>query len=102
LPNSAHAKVAFTSVRLRQGAFYLRAGFQAMPLLVLAPLAGLVLLRTRERASALLLLPSFFAWIVYTGVIGGDPFPAYRFLLPAVVLACFLLLAALRALPGLP
>lgn len=100
LPNSAHAKIAFTSVRLRQGAFYLRAGFQAMPLLGLAPLAGLVLLRTRERATALLLLPSFFGWIVYTGIIGGDVFPAYRFLLPAVVVACFLLLAALRALPG--
>jgi hypothetical protein len=100
LPNSAHAKVAFTAVRLRQGLMYLRAGVEAMPLLGLAPLAGVALLWPRARASALLLLPSFLLWMVYTGAIGADPFPAYRFLVPAVVVACFLVLVALRALPG--
>ena len=102
LPNSVHAKVVFTSVRLRQGFLYLRAAAKAMPLLALAPLVGLALLRTSQRATALLLLPGTLAWIVYVLVIGGDPFPAYRFLVPTIVLAGFLLLAALRTLSGWP
>ena len=101
VPNTAYAKVSFTTVRLVEGLQYLLSAAKAMPVLVVALLGGLLLLATDRRRQVLVLLPSFIAWSAYVAVIGGDIFPAYRHVIPLLVIAAFLLVVALEYLAGL-
>ncbi len=98
-PNTATAKLSFSLARMQQGARYVAAGLAAhaglaLPALALWPLA--LRRSARETAAALLLTPAAL-WCAYVAVIGGDGFPAYRHLAPAVVLLAFLLSEGLRA-----
>ncbi len=91
VPNTAHAKVGFSSVRLLGGLHYLEAGARALPVLPvgLALGVGMLAVRGRRRRAILLLCPTLL-WTAYVAVIGGDIFPAYRHLVALVVLAAFL------------
>jgi arabinofuranosyltransferase len=102
VPNTAHVKANFTVVRLREGLGYLLTGARGLPALTLALLAGLGLLATRARRRALVVLLPMVAWSAYVASVGGDIFPAYRHLVPVLVLAAFVLAEAAAWLANRP
>jgi len=85
VPNTAYAKVAFTSNRLTEGAHYLSQAVASMPILAVAPVLGLALLFTRRRPRVAAALAIHLAWALYVIAIGGDIFPAYRHAVPLIV-----------------
>jgi hypothetical protein len=101
LPNSARAKVAFTTTRIASGADYLAGGAVALAPLLAAALICMVA-ATRDRAlrrPALLAGLPLVWWLLYLAVIGGDQFAAWRQLVPVALLAALLagaLVARLR------
>ena len=102
VPNTAHAKVSLSSLHLLRGYQYVTRGARGIPMLPLAALAALALLWLRpRRPRAAVLLVSLLIWAGYVAVIGGDIFPAYRHLVPLVVVAAFLLAEATAALAPL-
>jgi hypothetical protein len=90
LPNSAFAKVGFTTTRLRSGLHYVAGLFYLAGALVPALLAfrdaDTDALRGRVRFLGVVLA----VWLIYVTVVGGDLFPARRHLVPAAVLLVFL------------
>jgi arabinofuranosyltransferase len=99
VPNAAHAQGSFSELRLLGGIDYVTGGARAIPVLGVAVLLAVVLLfvRTRWTRAAVLLLPGL-VWVVYVALIGGDVLPAYRHLVPLVVVAVFLVAEAAAAL----
>jgi hypothetical protein len=94
VPNTAHAKLAFTPHRLREGLAYVgeQAAWMA-PLLLPLSYGAVTLLRdAATRPRALLLVIPVGVWLAYVAVVGGDIFPAARHFAPVVPL--FALLAA--------
>lgn len=91
VPNTAHAKLALTGPRLREGLDYVVNGSGP-----LAPLLGLTIIvmlwsvraRALRPAAALAGLPAV-AWLLYVVLIGGDHFPGWRHLIEPVVLSAF-------------
>lgn len=89
LPNTYYAKVAYTHQRVLQGLYYLHTGlgFHAASLVLLCACAW----ASRQALAAIkdqlviLLLP-MIAWAVLVALGGGDIFPAYRHLVPLIVL----------------
>jgi len=100
VPNPARLKVAFTMNRLVSGAEYVGRGLESFWPLWLLAIAGAVagFRRPGERGVTWLVVVPLVAWTGYIVVIGGDFFPGYRFLIPTVVLAGFLVAAAGRSL----
>jgi arabinofuranosyltransferase len=90
LPNSAYAKLAFTSIRLREGAHYLSQAVTSMPILAVAPALGVALLFTKRRARAAPALAVHLVWALYVVAIGGDIFPAHRHAVPLIVTSAML------------
>ena len=84
LPNTAHAKLAFSAVRAREGAEYVGGA-----LLYLAPI-GVAALGLRRSSNATLrpglATLALLFWLAYVTSIGGDIFPARRHSAPLVVL----------------
>ncbi len=85
LPNSAFAKVGFTSVRLAAGLHYVAGAIALAGILVPAILALRGAkpgpLRNRVRLLATVLA----VWLTYLVIVGGDLFPGRRHLVPAVI-----------------
>jgi arabinofuranosyltransferase len=102
VPNTAHAKLAFTSQRLTSGEAYLWEGTRALAPLAWATLfafvVGLIAGGAPRRRALALALP-LIAWVGYVAVIGGDIFPARRHLVPAIALCALLISAVLSHLP---
>ncbi len=90
VPNTAYAKVAFTSNRLTEGAHYLSQAVASMPILAVAPVLGVALLFTRRRSRVAAALAIHLAWALYVIAIGGDIFPAYRHAVPLIVTSAVL------------
>lgn len=93
LPNTALVKLAPSSVHSVGGLRYLSDGLQALaPLSVLGVVCLFGLLASsRTRARAVYLLAMAVMWSAYVVVIGGDVFPAYRHLVPLMVVFAFAL-----------
>jgi arabinofuranosyltransferase len=97
VPNTAHVKLAFTPERLVSGWTYLCDGLVSLlPLLLLAGLAVRAPARTRR---IVVVVPVLVAWSAYVVGIGGDIFPAWRHLVPVVVLLALLAAEAVASLP---
>ena len=92
LPNTAYAKLAATSTRIRSGARYTATGLVPLVGLWLPALAAAVALRrtpaVRRRILALVL--SLAVWTAYVVVVGGDTFPGRRHLAVTALLLAFL------------
>lgn len=100
IPNSAYAKLAFTGSRVEAGARYLFEGLgRSAPLLLPAlVLAGLALRDRTASGRVRFLLLVTVVWCAYVVLIGGDIFPAWRHLVPVVILAAFLAAEGVRSL----
>jgi len=100
VPNTALVKLAPSAHHFLGGAKYVARGLAALAPLSLA--AGVLLLGSlaarRTRPKALLLLSLAGAWTAYLVFIGGDLFPAYRHVVPLVVLMTFALVLGANAL----
>jgi len=91
LPNSAHAKVAFTAHRLVTGVTYVAVGSWSLwPLIALAGVGAVAGTTGARRGRTIAIALLAVGWLAYVAVIGGDIFPAWRHLLVAVVLASLL------------
>lgn len=108
VPNTALVKLSPSGARWRDGWMYLAGGLETLlpfsALAIGAILAATLTASNRARGISLLLIGS--AWSVYVMFIGGDIFPAYRHLVPLVVVLAFALAEgaslAARALGGRP
>ncbi len=92
VPNTYHAKVAFSMSRAREGLRYLEGCVEPVkPLLALSVLAVVVLMfDARRRHRALLLASLGLAWCGAVIAIGGDIFPTHRFFVPVLVVCALL------------
>jgi hypothetical protein len=96
LPNTARIKFTPSGAHLAHGWNYLRWGLRA--LLPFSAVAGAALLflwrgRASRPAAAILTMP-LVAWMAYLVLIGGDIFPAWRHIVPVMVLLAFALVEA--------
>ena len=93
VPNTALVKIAASATHWQFGLDYLTSGFWAFfPLSALAGIALAAMLVVRStRARGVLLATTATSWALYVAFIGGDFFPAYRHLIPLVVVAAFAL-----------
>jgi hypothetical protein len=98
VPNTALAKVSFNAERVLGGLRYLRDGY--IPLLpgvlltLVAVVAGFRGMRSERWLPALVVL---VGWSLYVGLVGGDIFPGWRQLVPAVVALGMVLAEAAHA-----
>lgn len=91
--------MAFTLERLVWGARYLVSGaVTTAPLWIAAALVLARALRGPERGRARLLVTVVFTWSAYVVVIGGDIFPAWRHLVPALVVLAFAIAEGAKAM----
>lgn len=98
VPNTALVKVSLSRAHLRDGLIYLQGGLLSLsPLIQLAGvwLLAAVFIPAHRRANWALLL-SLGAWLGYIALVGGDIFPAWRHLVPVVVIAGLLLTRGLE------
>ena len=86
LPNTARVKLAFTSERLSEGFAYVTTGYASSSMLVLLALVATVL-AVRRGDGWRLVMPwaVTLTWTAYVTVVGGDIFPGFRQLVPALV-----------------
>ena len=98
VPNTALVKFAPSAVRRADGLAYLWSGVQALsPFSLIASTAMVGLLALpKYRPKAIYLLALSATWSAYVVVIGGDVFPAFRHLVPLVVVFAFALIELLR------
>jgi arabinofuranosyltransferase len=106
VPNTAHAKVAFTNVRFEQGRNYITDALASLAPLVLLALLGYDRERSRSgRALVGMLMTTLGLWCVYWMLVGGDIFPAYRHwvvLVPAVAILAGFAVAGMPQRNGFP
>ncbi len=102
VPNTAHAKLAFTTERVAIGKFYVWGTVKfLLPLslsMLAAVLLGLVSGSKGRRQAVLISLP-ILAWCAYLVTIGGDVFPGRRHMVPPIALGALLVGAIFAELP---
>jgi hypothetical protein len=93
IPNTALVKVAPSWIHWRSGWAYLYGGVEMLAPFSFLSIASLValLVRSRSRDKAIYLLAMSTCWSAYVVFIGGDVFPAYRHLIPLLVIFGFAL-----------
>jgi hypothetical protein len=93
VPNTALVKITPSSTHWAGGIAYVRDGFLALAPMSTVGVAALIGLffSTRRRGRAIHLLIVLSVWTAYVVFIGGDVFPAYRHLVPAMVVLAFAL-----------
>jgi arabinofuranosyltransferase len=99
VPNTALVKLTPTPVRRADGLAYLWAGVRSLSpfsFIAIAAMVGLLAVPTR-RGRALYLLTISVLWSGYVVIIGGDIFPAYRHLVPLIVVLAFALVEFFQA-----
>jgi hypothetical protein len=91
VPNTALVKITPSSYHLRTGMAYASDGLLALAPFSFLALGGILAALTRperqERALLLFMMTAF--WLVYVIAIGGDVFPAFRHLIPIVVICTY-------------
>lgn len=104
VPNTAHAKLAFTLPRLALGLDYVISG-SATLLGIFVPALVAVLAAVRggpaRRRRVIAIATPLVLWFGYVAVIGGDFFPAWRHLVPAIALAALLIVEGFAWLAAL-
>ncbi len=86
MPNTALAKVIFNRARLLQGLHYVLDGATPLwPMLAVCALLCLFGVRGLRRERWVPALCMTLGWSAYQALVGGDIFPAWRQLLPAIV-----------------
>lgn len=103
VPNTALAKVSLGLGRARLGLSWVADGYWASRVLVgAAVLASVVMLCSRSHRRRWVLLAAVAAaWSAYVAVVGGDIFPAWRQLVPALVVLGLMVAEGATALLGL-
>lgn len=91
VPNTALVKLVFSLPHFIVGMQYVGKGLLSLSPFSFFAIAALFFLlrRPQSRARAILLLCMTVLWLVYVAVIGGDIFPAWRHLIPVVVIFTF-------------
>jgi hypothetical protein len=90
VPNTALVKLTASKARFHDGWLYFADGFWSLsPLSFLAVASILRLLASARWVRGLALLSLCMVWSGYVVFIGGDIFPAFRHLLPLIVLFAF-------------
>jgi hypothetical protein len=85
LPNTAHAKLHVpTTLRVEEGVLHVVAFCRAEPVLCLLALLGLAVGARASRGLVRLVSPLLFGTVIWVVAVGGDHFPAWRFLAPLV------------------
>jgi arabinofuranosyltransferase len=94
VPNTALVKLSFSMHHLFQGMEYVAQGMLALaPFSMLAVISIVGLLRSPQvRQRGVLLLAMLTLWLLYIALVGGDVFPAWRHLVPVVVIFTFALI----------
>jgi hypothetical protein len=104
VPNTAHAKLVFTLPRLALGLDYVITGCGRL-LGMFVPAAVAVIAAVRggpaRRRRILVIATPLVLWLGYVAAIGGDFFPAWRHLVPAIALAALLVVESLAWLAEL-
>lgn len=92
LPNTAYAKVAPSAQSLAAGLDYLACAAAALRSLLLPAVLGLWfgLRRAGARPAAAFAAAGLLAWAGYLLAVGGDVFPRWRLVLPALAAAAWL------------
>jgi arabinofuranosyltransferase len=100
VPNTALVKIAATKARWLFGWNYLKGGIAALAPFSYIAMASMAILALppRTRRGALMLAALAAAWAAYIVFVGGDIFPAYRHLVPLIVIFAFALAEGARAL----
>lgn len=100
VPNTAHAKLAFSYNRFLQGFEYMKAATFSSKGLVIASFIGCAFgfNSKRIRTTIFFVLPSMLLWYLYVTLIGGDIFPAWRHFIPAIVFWVILFLEGILQL----
>jgi len=93
IPNSALVKIAPSLLHFKQGLSYVLSGLVALfpSTLIVFVILGLSLFSIIGRRRFLPIIIIFVSWCGYLIGIGGDVFPAYRHLIPVVVIMTFIL-----------
>jgi arabinofuranosyltransferase len=86
VPNTALAKVSFNTERLLGGLYYLRDGYRPLlPAVALTLVLFVTGFRGMRAERWLPPLTVLVGWSLYLALVGGDIFPGWRQLVPAVV-----------------
>jgi hypothetical protein len=104
VPNTAHAKLAFTLPRLALGLDYvIRGSVRLLGIFVPAVVAVVAAVRggPARRRRVIAIATPLVLWLGYVAVIGGDFFPAWRHLVPAIALAALLIVEGFAELMAL-
>ena len=101
LPNTAHAKIAFSTQRIRHGLDYLESGIFFLAPVAVASVAVLAIprVKTIPRATLGLWAVPIIAWLAYVVAVGGDFMPGHRHLAP--ILPLLICLAAALVAEGM-
>ncbi len=96
LPNPAYVKIAFTIERWQHGWEYVVSALSAQRYFwVSVAVAFLTSLMTAsKRPQAVFYGTPLVAWLLYVIAEGGDFFPSFRFMLPAIVLGTLIIIEA--------
>ncbi|HEY3496313.1 MAG TPA: hypothetical protein VGK73_16550 [Polyangiaceae bacterium] len=90
-PNTARVKLALTTQRLSDGGMYVLRGERAgAVVLALALVASALALRRGAGRKLVVPWAVTLVWLGYVGFVGGDIFPGFRQLVPALVPLCLL------------
>ena len=92
IPNTGRAKLAFTTVHIVRGFDYVWNGLVALRSIFVLAIGGMAACIVRKgKPRVVLLTAPLVVWLGYLALVGGDVFPAWRLLVPALVLAVFLI-----------
>lgn len=94
IPNTALVKLTPSIFHAKSGFEYMAGGLISMKILFLFALAGAVyaFFDRALRKKVIILLALILSWFAYVVFIGGDIFPGYRHMMPAIMIAVFLML----------
>lgn len=98
LPNSAFAKVGFSTARIKTGLMYVVGSLYMIGLLIPAIIAPFVARSPIVRGWTRFLGIILVAWLAYLTLVGGDQFPGRRQLVPAALLFAFLTAVTFQSL----
>lgn len=103
LPNTFYAKVGFGWSQLWRGLIYAGDFFVADSVVILLALIGVVFAYRRQQSRGLgLLFGVSIAIVIYSILVGGDPMPALRFVVPTLAPLAILAAVGIRSITVKP
>ncbi len=94
IPNTALIKISPSMEHASVGLTYVMNGIISMKLFFIPAAAGalFMLFDSGARKKTVILLAVLISWLAYIVFIGGDIFPAYRHMMPAIIIGAFLII----------